>query len=417
LFCLVSQPFLFTLNSIFPYFPLMKFGRIILIVIDACGVGELPDADKYGDKGASTIPNVARAVGGLKMPNCQRLGLGQIVPIEGVKPTIPTNGCFGKMTERAAGKDSTSGHWEMAGVILEKPFPTFPDGFPKELVEKFEQAAGIKTIGNIAASGTEIIKELGGQHLQTGSIILYTSADSVFQLAAHEALIPPERLYEICRVARNLLSGEYGVGRVIARPFVGKAGSFERTANRKDFSLKPPSDTILDLLTKSGRKVLAIGKIYDLFCGCGINNRIKTANNAEVMQAVSNAVQNDRTHQLIFANCVDFDEKWGHRNDEKNFAKALEEFDVDLGNLLPHLKDDDLLIITADHGCDPTIKTSTDHTREYVPLLVYGKNAQKGVNLGKRKTFSDVACTIADNFKLMSRFQGDSFLKAIAGSD
>ena len=392
----------------------MKFGRIILIVIDACGVGELPDADKYGDRGAATIPNVAKAVGGLKMPNCQRLGLGQIVPIAGVKPTIPCNGCFGKMTERSAGKDSTSGHWEMAGVILEKPFPTFPNAFPRELVERFEQAADVKTIGNIAASGTEIIKELGEQHLQTGAIILYTSADSVFQLAAHEEIIPVSRLYEICQVARNLMSGEFGVGRVIARPFVGEVGQFERTSNRKDFSLKPPSDTVLDLLTKSGRKVLSIGKIYDLFAGNGINERIKTANNSDVMRAVSDAVQNDGTHQLIFANCVDFDEKWGHRNDEKNFAKALEEFDVDLGTLLSQLRDDDLLIITADHGCDPTIKTSTDHTREYVPLLVYGKNVKKGVNLGNRKTFSDIACTIADNFKLMSRFKGESFLKAIS---
>jgi len=392
----------------------MKFGRVIIVVVDACGVGELPDADQYGDKGAATIPNVARAVGGLKMPNCQKLGLGQIVPIDGVRPTIPTIGCFGKMTERAAGKDSTSGHWELAGVILAKPFPTFPDGFPQELVEKFEMAAGVKTIGNLAASGTEIIKKLGEQHLRTGAIILYTSADSVFQLAAHEALVPPARLYEICQIARDLLTGQYAVGRVIARPFVGKAGNFERTANRKDFSLKPPSDTVLDLLAKSGRKVLAIGKIYDLFLGCGINERIKTANNGEVMRAVLNAVQNDQTHSLVFANCVDFDEKWGHRNDEKNFARALEEFDQDLGQLLPVLKDDDLLIITADHGCDPTIKTSTDHTREYVPLMVYGKKAKWGVNLGNRKTLADVACTIADNFKLMSRFRGDSFLKAIS---
>ncbi len=392
----------------------MKFGRVIIVVVDACGVGELPDAHQYGDKGAATIPNVARAVGGLKMPNCQKLGLGQIVPIDGVRPTIPTIGCFGKMTERAAGKDSTSGHWELAGVILAKPFPTFPDGFPQELVEKFEMAAGVKTIGNLAASGTEIIKKLGEQHLRTGAIILYTSADSVFQLAAHEALVPPARLYEICQIARDLLTGQYAVGRVIARPFVGKAGNFERTANRKDFSLKPPSDTVLDLLAKSGRKVLAIGKIYDLFLGCGINERIKTANNGEVMRAVLNAVQNDQTHSLVFANCVDFDEKWGHRNDEKNFARALEEFDQDLGQLLPVLKDDDLLIITADHGCDPTIKTSTDHTREYVPLMVYGKKAKWGVNLGNRKTLADVACTIADNFKLMSRFRGDSFLKAIS---
>jgi len=392
----------------------MNFKRVIIIVIDACGVGALPDADKYGDKGAATIPNVALAVGGLKMPNCQKLGLGHIVPIEGVKPTIPTIGSFGKMAERAAGKDSTSGHWEMAGVILEKPFPTFPNGFPKELVEKFEQTAGIKTIGNYAASGTEIINILGETHLQTGAIILYTSADSVFQLAAHEVIVPPERLYEICQIARKLLTGEYGVGRVIARPFLGKKGEFVRTANRKDFSLKPPSDTVLDLLSKSGRKVLAIGKIYDLFFGRGINERIKTAGNSEVMQVVLNAVQNDQTHSLIFANCVDFDEKWGHRNDEKSFAKGLEEFDADLGNLMPQLRNDDLLIITADHGCDPTIKTSTDHTREYVPLLVYGKNAKRGVNLGIRKTFSDMACTIADNFKLLSRFQGDSFLKAIS---
>ncbi|HEX2897922.1 MAG TPA: phosphopentomutase [candidate division Zixibacteria bacterium] len=285
---------------------------------------------------------------------------------------------------------------------------------PKELVEKFEQAAGIKTIGNMAASGTEIINVLGETHLQTGAIILYTSADSVFQLAAHEVLVPPERLYEICRIARDLLTGDYAVGRVIARPFVGKKGAYERTANRKDFSLKPPSDTLLDLMTKSGRKVLAIGKIYDLFFGRGINEKIKTSNNAEVMQTVLNAVQSDDSHQLIFANCVDFDEKWGHRNDEKSFAKGLEEFDTELGKLLPALKDDDLLIITADHGCDPTIKTSTDHTREYVPLLVYGKIAKKGVNLGIRKTFSDVACSVADNFKLLTRFKGDSFLKAIS---
>jgi phosphopentomutase len=400
------------------YFPkAVKFRRVIIIVIDACGVGALPDADKYGDRGAATMPNVAKAVGGLKMPNCQRLGLGHIVPIEGVKATIPTLGNFGKMTEVASGKDSISGHWEMAGVILEKPFPVFPNGFPKELIEGIENAAGVKFIGNMAASGTEIINVLGETHLQTGSLILYTSADSVFQIAAHEVLVPPERLYEICKIAREILTGDYGVGRVIARPFVGKKGAFVRTANRKDFALKPPGDTLLDLLEKSGRKVLAIGKIYDLFFGRGVNERIKTADNNEVMKAVANAVSHDQTHQLIFANCVDFDEKWGHRNDEKNFAIALEEFDGHLGELLPHFKDDDLLIITADHGCDPTIKTSTDHTREYVPLLVYGKKANRGVILGTRKTFADIACTVADNFKLLYKFRGESFLKAIAGSD
>lgn len=394
----------------------MKFRRVIIIVIDACGVGELPDANRYGDQGAATLPNIAKAVGGLKMPNCQRLGLGHIVPIEGVKATIPTMGCYGKMAERAAGKDSITGHWEMMGVVIENPYPIFPDGFPKALIEKIEVAAGVKFIGNMAGSGTEIINVLGETHLQTGALILYTSADSVFQIAAHEVLYPPSRLYEICQIAREILTGEYAVGRVIARPFVGKKGAFVRTAHRKDFPRKPPGDTLLDLFQKSGRKVLAIGKINDLFFGRGINEKIKTADNSEVMKAIMNAVTNDRDHQLIFANCVDFDEKWGHRNDEKNFAKALWEFDTELGELLPKLREDDLLIITADHGCDPTIKTSTDHTREYVPLLTYGKIANRGVNLGNRKTFADIACTIADNYKLLFKFQGESFLKALADS-
>lgn len=394
----------------------MKFRRVIIIVIDACGVGELPDANRYGDQGAATLPNIAKAVGGLKMPNCQRLGLGHIVPIEGVKATIPTMGCYGKMAERAAGKDSITGHWEMMGVVIENPYPIFPDGFPKALIEKIEVAAGVKFIGNMAGSGTEIINVLGETHLQTGALILYTSADSVFQIAAHEVLYPPSRLYEICQIAREILTGEYEVGRVIARPFVGKKGAFVRTAHRKDFPRKPPGDTLLDLFQKSGRKVLAIGKINDLFFGRGINEKIKTADNSEVMKAIMNAVTNDRDHQLIFANCVDFDEKWGHRNDEKNFAKALWEFDTELGELLPKLREDDLLIITADHGCDPTIKTSTDHTREYVPLLTYGKIANRGVNLGNRKTFADIACTIADNYKLLFKFQGESFLKALADS-
>jgi phosphopentomutase len=384
-----------------------------LIVIDACGVGALPDADKYGDRGAATIPNVANAVGGLNMPNCQRLGLGHIVPILGVKPTIPVMGNFGKMAERSAGKDSISGHWEMAGVTLERGFPLFPNGFPKSLVDKFEIAANVKVIGNKAASGTEIIKELGEKHLQTNALILYTSADSVFQLAAHEILYPPEKLYEICKIAREMLTGDYAVGRVIARPFTGKVGQFVRTANRRDFPLMPADDTLLDLMTKSGRKVLAIGKIYDLFFGRGINERVKRASNDEVMQAVINAVEYDEVHQLIFANCVDFDEKWGHRNDEKNFAEALQSFDVKLGTVLTKIRDDDLLIITADHGCDPTIKTSTDHTREFVPLLVFSKSAARGVKLGDRKSFADVACTIADNFKLLFKFQGESFLSAL----
>ncbi len=387
----------------------MKFKRAIILVIDACGVGELPDAADYGDIGSATIPNVARAVGGLKMPNCQQLGLGNIVEIEGLSPAEKPWGSYGKMAEKAAGKDSTSGHWEMAGVIIKNPFPTFPNGFPQNIVERFEKEASVKTIGNIAASGTEIIERLGQEHLESGAIILYTSADSVFQLAAHEDIISVKRLYEICTIARQMLTGDYAVGRVIARPFTGKPGSFVRTANRRDFSLEPPADTILDLLNKTNRRIMSIGKIYDLFVGRGISRKIKTANNSEVMQYIIEAVENSSEYDLIFANCVDFDEKWGHRNDEKNFARSLEEFDVQLGALLGKLRDDDLLIITADHGCDPTIKTSTDHSREYVPLLVYSKNAKAGVNLGTRETFADIACTLAEVFGLEHRFSGTSF--------
>ena len=391
----------------------MKFKRGIILVIDACGVGELPDAADYGDIGSSTIPNVARAADGLNMPNCQKLGLGNIVEIEGVPPAEKPLGSFGKMAERAVGKDSISGHWEMAGVVIEHPFPTFPDGFPKDLVERFEKEANVKTIGNVAASGTEIIERLGKEHIDSGAIILYTSADSVFQLAAHEDIISVERLYEICVIAREMLSGTFGVGRVIARPFTGKPGKFVRTASRRDFSLEPPADTILDLLHKSGRRILSIGKIYDLFVGRSITHKIKTAGNNEVMRNIIEAIENSSEYDLIFANCVDFDEKWGHRNDEKNFARSLEEFDVQLGELLGKLRDDDLLIITADHGCDPTIKTSTDHTREYVPLLVYGKNAKAGFNLGTRETFADIACTLAEVFGLEHKFTGNSFFESI----
>jgi phosphopentomutase len=374
----------------------MSIERVIIIILDACGVGELPDAASYGDQGSSTIPNLSRSVGGLNLPTCQKLGLGNIVPIAGVEPSGSSLASYGKMAEKSPGKDSTTGHWEIAGVVLDKPFPVFSAGFPAAVVKEFERKAGVKTIGNFAASGTEIIERLGEEHLRTGAVILYTSADSVFQLAAHEDLYPLPRLYEICRIAREMLIGDYHVGRVIARPFVGKPGSFVRTSGRKDFSRVPPHDTLLDALKKNGKPVLSIGKIYDLFAGCGINSAIKTANNAEVMAAVSHAVSSDRKHKLIFANCVDFDQLWGHRNDEVNFAKALEEFDKDLSRLLPQLRDSDCLIITADHGCDPTQKHSTDHSREYVPLLVYGNQLAHGVNLGTRSTFADLGATVAD---------------------
>ena len=391
----------------------MKLNRVIVLIIDACGIGELPDADSYGDVGAATIPNIAKETGELKMPNCQKLGLGNIVPIEGIDALNKPTGCFGSMAEKAQGKDSTTGHWEIGGVIIDKPFPQFPNGFPKHIITEFENRTGLKTIGNIPASGTEIINELGEQHLKTKELIVYTSADSVFQIAAHEDIYPLEKQYEICKIARELLHGDYAVARVIARPFIGSPGNFKRTSGRKDFSLTPPQDTFLDLMLKNGFKTLSIGKIYDLYCQQGISSPIKTKDNADVMNNVINHVKDDMSHQLIFANLVDFDMLYGHRNDTVGFAKALEEFDISLAKLLDVLNENDLLIITADHGCDPTIKKSTDHTREYVPLLCYGPNLQKGVNLGIRETFSDIACTIGELFNIKNNFIGNSFLKDI----
>ncbi len=399
----------------------MPSKRVILLIIDGCGVGELPDAAQYGDSGAATIANVARSVGGLSMPNCQRLGLGNIIvvgrgshlPAEGIPPSKKPIGCYGKMAEKSPGKDSTTGHWEIGGILLPRPFPVFPNGFPQALVREFEHRANVKTIGNKTASGTEIIKDLGQRHLKTKEIILYTSADSVWQMAAHEDLYPLERQYELCQLARNLLTGEYAVARVIARPFIGRPGNFTRTAGRRDFSLEPPQDTMLDLLAKKGFKTLAIGKIWDLFAGRGLTDKVKTANNYEVMAAVVDFVMHDKTHDLAFANSVDFDMLWGHRRDVAGFAEGLEAFDRWLGDLLPLLCDDDLLIITADHGCDPTFKKHTDHTREYVPLLVYGKNAKHGVDLGVRKTFADVACTIRETYGIDYTFPGESFYREI----
>jgi phosphopentomutase len=388
------------------------FARIILIILDACGVGELPDAAQYGDTGAATIPNIARARGGLNMPNCRRLGLGNIVEIEGIPPATDAVGLWGKMAEKSPGKDSTSGHWEIGGVILEHPFPVYPHGFPSELVAEFEKRAKVKTIGNIPASGTEIIKELGEHHLKTGEIILYTSADSVFQLAAHEKIIPLERLYKICRIARQLLQGEHAVGRVIARPFIGEPGNFRRTPHRHDFSLEPPSDTILDILLKNNIPTTAIGKIDDLFAHRGLSRVVEAHSNDEVMEKIIGETKRGDLG-LIFANLVDFDMLWGHRNDVASFANGLERFDRQLRDLLDLLQDSDLLLITADHGCDPTLKNSTDHTREYVPLLVHNRRIKRGADLGVRTGFSDVAQTIAENFKIDKPFPGKSFLKDI----
>jgi len=386
----------------------MSTPRVILIIADACGIGELPDAADYGDTGAATVPNVAAAVGGLSMPACQALGLGNIVEIEGVPPAPAPAACFGKMAERSPGKDSTTGHWEIGGVILDAPFPVFPDGFPPDLVARFEAAVGVKAIGNVAASGTEIVERLGEEHLKSGALILYTSADSVFQVAAHEAMYPPKRLYEICQTARDLLIGEFDVGRVIARPFEGRPGQFVRTSRRRDFSRTPPEDTLLDVMARNDLRTLAIGKIKDLYAGRGIDSAVKAANNDEVMEAAKEAVSENGGHALVFANCVDFDMLWGHRNDERSFARGLESFDRHLSELLLLLREDDVLVITADHGCDPTIKSSTDHTREYVPLLVHGRRLKSGVDLGTRSTFADLATTLAEAYDLPDCFPGTS---------
>lgn len=391
----------------------MSINRVVIIIIDACGVGALPDAELYNDKGASTIPHIADKIEYLNMPNCQKLGLGNIVKIRGVDEIYNPSGSYGKMAPKSPGKDSTSGHWELAGVILNKPFPVFPRGFPLFLIEQFEKEIGVKTIGNSTASGTEIIERLGQHHIDTKELILYTSADSVFQLAAHEDIYPIDTLYEFCQKARDLLKDEYAVGRVIARPFEGSQGNFKRTVNRRDFSLPPPSSTILDSFIKDGYKTLSIGKIYDLFSGRGISHKIKTASNEGGMLAVREVVKEDDEHKFVFANLIDFDQLWGHRRDVSNFAVALEEFDKELGDLIPLLHDDDMLIITADHGCDPTYLNHTDHTREYVPLIVYGKKIKRGVNLGTRNSFADVAATISDIFNLSERYPGQSFKEYI----
>jgi phosphopentomutase len=387
--------------------------RVLLLVLDSCGVGELPDAFKYGDQGSNTLGNTAKAIGRLRLPNLQRLGLGNITFISGVEPQKEPLASFGRMAEVSPGKDSTTGHWEMAGVILKKPFPVYPHGFPDELIKRFEKAISIEVLGNKPASGTEIIKELGEEHLRTGKPIVYTSADSVFQIAAHEEKIPVLKLYEICQIARELLTGENGVARVIARPFVGQPGAFKRTDRRKDFSLPPPEKTILDIFHEKGIKVVGMGKIQDLFAGRGIAWSIHTIDNLDAMNKLVQTM-NEEKEGLIFINLVDFDMVWGHRNDVKGFAKGLEDFDRRLEEILGLLQIHDVLILTADHGCDPTTP-STDHSREYVPVLVFGEKLRRGVDLGTRKSFSDISATLADVFKIRGTGKGKSFWKVIYG--
>jgi phosphopentomutase len=383
--------------------------NFFVIVLDGVGIGELPDANRYNDKGSNTLHNMAEAVGGLKLPNLELLGLGNIEPIKGIKLVKNPQASFGKMAELSEGKDSTSGHWELAGLHVKTDFSYFRNGFNSEIVQKFITETGCKgVLGNKPASGTEIIKELGEQHVETGFPIIYTSADSVFQIAAHEEVIPLNKLYEICSITRNeVLTYPLQVGRVIARPFIGEPGNFSRTKNRKDFSLDPPEDTILDFLLKNNIETIAIGKVNDLFNYRGIKKQLNTKSNEEGCEALLTSASETKGG-FIFANLVDFDVYFGHRNDPVGFANKLVEFDDFLPKLINELDESDRLIITADHGNDPTTP-STDHSREYVPLLYYRKNVF-GKNLGVRKTFSDVAKTAADFFGINNSLNGSSFL-------
>jgi phosphopentomutase len=387
----------------------MNFARVIWIVLDSVGVGEMPDAEAYGDKGSDTLGNIARERP-LHLPNLRSLGLANLKPLEGLPPDPAPIGAYGRAALASPGKDTTTGHWEMAGIHLPKPFPLYPHGFPREILEPFENRIGRGILGNKAASGTEIIQELGAEHMRTGSPIVYTSADSVFQVAAHEEVIPLFELYKICEIAREILRGPHEVGRVIARPFVGQPGSFTRTPNRHDFATPPPKGMLLDRLAERGVEIFSVGKIFDIFLGRGIREAERTKNNADGMQKTLEAMESMEAG-LIFVNLVDFDQLYGHRNDVEGYARALEEVDRWLPCFEEQLRQNDLAILTADHGCDPTTP-STDHSREYVPVLVYGKRARAGVDLGLRSTLSDIGQTVAENFGARID-KGESFLSRL----
>ena len=386
--------------------------RVIIIVLDSVGIGELPDAASFGDKGCNTLGHIAATSKSLNLINLAALGIGNIIPIQNIEPVKTPSGCFGKMAEKSRGKDTTVGHWEIAGVITSTPFPVYPGGFPEDVIEQFKKAAGKEIIGNKPASGIEIIKELGKEHINTGALIVYTSADSVFQIAAHEEIVPPESLYLICEKAREILRGKHAVARVIARPFIGNPGNFTRTDRRRDFSLPCPQKTLLDHAGEKGIKVLGIGKIWDIFNGRGIHESIHIHNNADGCKKTINAINGNRDSGIIFTNLIDFDMKYGHRNDVEGYRKALEEFDAFLPEIENSLKKEDLLILTADHGNDPTTP-GTDHTREYVPVLCYGKETKKGISLGTRDSFSDLGQTAAEYLGIGPLKNGKSFLTLI----
>lgn len=382
--------------------------KVVLVVLDSVGIGELPDAKQYGDEGSNTLGNIAKNVPGFSIPNLEALGIGNIEGVENLIQCENPEGIFGRCSELSNGKDTITGHWEMAGVILEQPLKTYPEGFPKEIMDEFEEKIGRKTLGNVVASGTEIIEELGEEHIKTGYPIIYTSADSVFQIAANEDIIPLDELYKMCEIAREMLIGDKMVGRVIARPFKGmKKGEFVRTSNRHDYALEPFNKTALEYVEEAGMPMVAVGKIKDIFTGKGVTESVSIKNN---MDGVDKTLEMMKSHNngFIFTNLVDFDMKFGHRNDVEGYAKALEEFDDRMPELKEALGDNDVLIITADHGCDPTTE-GTDHSREYVPVLVYGKNLKENVDLGTRNCFCDIGKTVLDLLNIENDLVGESF--------
>jgi phosphopentomutase len=389
------------------------FNRIVLIVLDGAGIGEMPDAPEWGDAGSDTFGHILESRS-VHLPNLQRYGLGNVRPLKNVPPLDQPEGSYGRCALRSNGKDTTTGHWEMAGIILDQAFPTYPKGFPRPVIDRFIAETGVPGIlGNIPASGTEIIKQLGEEHVKTGRPIVYTSGDSVFQIAAHEEVIPLARLYGICEIARRLLDGEHKVGRVIARPFLGETGSFYRTENRHDYAVPPPPENLLTALKDENLDVVCIGKIASIYDSVGVTEDLSAKNNQQSIDQTIRALQQN-TRGLIFSNLVDFDMLYGHRRDTEGFARALEHFDSRVPEIESEMRDDDLMIITADHGNDPSFPGS-DHTREYAPLLVYGKSARRGVNLGTRNSLADIGQTVAENFGLRLT-AGESFLHAVAPS-
>ncbi|GAB5493920.1 MAG: phosphopentomutase [Phototrophicaceae bacterium] len=386
-----------------------KIKRAIVIVLDGVGVGEAPDASAYGDEGSNSVGNTAQKIGGLTIPTMQSLGFGNIIPIKGVAEVADVQGAWGKLQPKSAGKDSVTGHWELMGIYLERPFPTYPNGFPDDAVKAVEKATGVEFIGNVVASGTVIVQEMGAEHVRTGKPILYTSADSVFQIAAHEEVIPLERLYEICEIARVVLVGEHGVGRVIARPFIGnESEGFTRTKNRHDYSITTPNASLIDNLADNDKTVTAVGKIYDLFGGQNIAEYYPAKTNMDSLEQLEKALA-EIDEGLIFVNLVEFDQNFGHRNNYEGYANAIREFDTYFPKIMSQLNEDDIVFISADHGVDPTTD-STDHSREYVPLLVFGGGIDKPVNLGTRSSLADVGATIAEIFDVETPQIGSSFL-------